>query len=107
MGFELTHVYGLTETYGHVVECLVQEEWADLDQEARAQMNARQGVRYAVLDDVMVADPETMQPVPADGETMGEIMMRGNVVMKGYLKNSLKQPKPPSPAAGSIPAISP
>ncbi len=87
MGFELTHVYGLTETYGHVVECVIQEEWADLDQEAQALMNARQGVRYAVLDDVMVADPETMQPVPADGETMGEIMMRGNVVMKGYLKN--------------------
>ncbi|MGI9354966.1 MAG: AMP-binding protein, partial [Rhizobiaceae bacterium] len=88
-GFELTHVYGLTESYGHVVECLEQEEWADLDQEARALMNARQGVRYSVLDDVMVAAPETMQPVPADGETMGEIMMRGNVVMKGYLKNRI------------------
>ncbi|MDD9908289.1 MAG: acyl-CoA synthetase [Ahrensia sp.] len=86
-GFELTHVYGLTETYGHVVECLVQEEWADLDQDMRAQMKARQGVRYAMLEDAMVADPETMEPVPADGETMGEIMMRGNVVMKGYLKN--------------------
>lgn len=87
-GFELTHVYGLTETYGHVVECLVQEEWAGLDADARSTMHARQGVRFAVADDVMVADPDTMEPVPGDGETMGEIMIRGNTVMKGYLNNA-------------------
>ncbi|MEO1397802.1 MAG: AMP-binding protein, partial [Pseudomonadota bacterium] len=86
-GFELTHVYGLTETYGHVVECLEQEGWAALDADLRASRYARQGVRYAVTDDVMVADPETMEPVPADGETIGEIMIRGNTVMKGYFRN--------------------
>ncbi|MEL6948369.1 MAG: AMP-binding protein [Pseudomonadota bacterium] len=86
-GFELTHVYGLTETYGHVVECLEQEEWATLETDLRASRYARQGVRYAVTDDVMVADSETMEPVPADGETMGEIMIRGNTVMKGYFRN--------------------
>ncbi len=85
MGFRLTHVYGLTETYGHVVECAWQEDWAALDAGALATMKSRQGVPFSVLEDVMVADPETMQPVPKDGETIGEIMMRGNVVMKGYL----------------------
>lgn len=87
-GFELTHVYGLTETYGHVVECIEQEEWAALDADMRASRYARQGVRYAVTDDVMVADPETMEPVPADSETIGEIMIRGNTVMKGYFRNA-------------------
>ncbi len=86
-GFELTHVYGLTETYGHVIECVGQEEWADLDSHELAQMNSRQGVRYAVLEGAMVADPETMEPVPMDGETIGEVMMRGNTVMKGYFRN--------------------
>ena len=86
-GFNLTHVYGLTETYGHVVECIEQEEWSGLSADALAELNSRQGVGYAVTEDIMVADPETMQPVPADGETMGEIMIRGNVVMKGYFRN--------------------
>ena len=85
-GFELTHVYGLTETYGHVVECVSQEEWDDLDDDTLAEMNSRQGVRYAVTEDVMVANPETMEPVAADAQTIGEVMIRGNVVMKGYLK---------------------
>ena len=87
LGFRLTHVYGLTETYGHVVECAWQEEWAELDADALAARKSRQGVRYAVLEGLQVADPDTCEPVPADGETMGEVMMRGNVVMKGYLKN--------------------
>ena len=87
LGLSLTHVYGLTETYGHVVECAWQEDWAALEGDDLAARKSRQGVRYAVLEGLQVADPETMRPVPADGETMGEVMMRGNVVMKGYLKN--------------------
>ncbi|MFD0914916.1 AMP-binding protein [Pseudahrensia aquimaris] len=85
MGFRLTHVYGLTETYGHVVECAWQEDWNDLDADAVAAKKSRQGVGFSVTEDIQVMDPETMEPVPADGETIGEIMIRGNVVMKGYL----------------------
>ena len=87
MGFSVSHVYGLTETYGPCVVCAPQEEWKDLDVDARAEMLARQGVRAPLQDELMVADPETLQPVPKDGKTMGEIFMRGNLVMKGYLKN--------------------
>ncbi|WP_341705428.1 acyl-CoA synthetase [Ferrovibrio sp.] len=87
MGFDVTHVYGLTEVYGPAVVCDWHDEWDALPLPEKAAMKARQGVRYHVEEDVTVLDPQTMQPVPADGETMGEIMFRGNVVMKGYLKN--------------------
>jgi fatty-acyl-CoA synthase len=87
VGIELTHVYGLTEVYGPAAVCAKQDSWAQLSMEERAQLNGRQGVPYPLQEDVTVLDPETLQPVPADGETMGEIFFRGNVVMKGYLKN--------------------
>jgi fatty-acyl-CoA synthase len=87
MGFELTHVYGLTEVYGPATVCAVQQGWALLDIGERAMLNARQGVRYHLEADVRVLDPLTMLPVPQDGLTMGEIMFRGNIAMKGYLKN--------------------
>jgi fatty-acyl-CoA synthase len=87
MGFRVTHLYGLTETYGPATFCAWQDDWRALDLPARAAQMARQGVTYATLEDMMVADPETMQPVERDGRTMGEIMLRGNTVMKGYLKN--------------------
>ena len=86
-GIDLTHVYGLTEVYGPAAVCAKQQDWATLSLAERATLNGRQGVPYPLQDDVTVLDPETMQPVPADGETMGEIFFRGNVVMKGYLKN--------------------
>ena len=87
MGFNVTHVYGLTETYGPCVVCAPKDEWAELSVDDRAEMVARQGVRAPLQDELMVADPETLEPVPQDGKTMGEIFMRGNLVMKGYLKN--------------------
>jgi len=87
MGFSLTHVYGLTETYGPATVCAKQPEWQRLPLAEQVQMNSRQGVRYTVEEGLTVMDPETMQPVPSDGETMGEIMFRGNITMKGYLKN--------------------
>jgi fatty-acyl-CoA synthase len=87
MGFDLTHVYGLTEVYGPAAVCVKHDEWKDIDIGERARLNARQGVRYHMQEAVTVMDPETMKPVPADGETMGEIMFRGNITMKGYLKN--------------------
>ena len=86
-GFAVTHLYGLTETYGPAVVNEWRGEWDALDKEARSQKKARQGVRYAALEDLTVMDPETMQRVPADGETIGEVMFRGNIVMRGYLKN--------------------
>jgi len=86
-GFIVTHAYGLTETYGPAVLCAWHPEWDDRPIEEQAQLKSRQGVNYHVLEDLAVIDPETMQRVPADGETMGEVMFRGNNVMKGYLKN--------------------
>jgi fatty-acyl-CoA synthase len=87
MGFDITHVYGLTEVYGPATVCAKQEQWNALDIGERTRLNARQGVRYLMEEGLAVMDPETMAPVPADGETMGEIMFRGNITMKGYLKN--------------------
>jgi len=87
IGFDLTHVYGLTEVYGPATVCAKHEAWSKLDAAGRAERNGRQGVRYILEEGVTVMDPQTMQPVPADGETMGEIMFRGNITMKGYLKN--------------------
>ena len=87
LGFDLTHVYGLTEVYGPAAVCVKQDEWNDMDIGERARLNARQGVRYHMQQAIDVLDPETMKPVPADGETMGEIMFKGNIAMKGYLKN--------------------
>ncbi|NGM88312.1 acyl-CoA synthetase [Parapusillimonas sp. SGNA-6] len=87
MGFELLHVYGLTEVYGPATVCAKHDIWNQLDIGERARLNARQGVTYHLERGISVMDPQTMEPVPADGETMGEIMFRGNVTMKGYLKN--------------------
>ncbi|MDX1433716.1 MAG: AMP-binding protein, partial [Gammaproteobacteria bacterium] len=86
-GFHMTHVYGLTETYGPAVICAWKDEWNALPMEEQARRKSRQGVRYHALEGLDVLDPDTMQPVPRDGESMGEVMFRGNVVMKGYLKN--------------------
>ena len=87
MGFNLTHVYGLTETYGPAAVCAKHEDWDALPVEQRAQLNGRQGVAYHLQQGMTVMNADTMQPVPRDGETMGEIMFRGNITMKGYLKN--------------------
>jgi fatty-acyl-CoA synthase len=86
-GFRVTHVYGLTETYGPAVVNEWQGAWDALPSDRRAALKARQGVRYPALEDLAVLDPETMRPVPSDGESLGEVMFRGNIVMKGYLKN--------------------
>ncbi|MBE0507315.1 MAG: acyl-CoA synthetase [Marinospirillum sp.] len=87
MGFKVTHVYGLTETYGPCVVCAWHEEWNDRTPTEKARLKSRQGVKSPMQEGLMVADPETLQPVPQDGQTIGEIFMRGNLVMKGYLKN--------------------
>src|SRR3989454_12053950 len=87
MGFSITHVYGLTETYGPATVCAKHPEWGRLPLAEQAGLNGRQGVPYHVEEGLSGMDPQTMRPVPADGETMGEIMFRGNITMKGYLKN--------------------
>jgi len=87
MGIEVTHVYGLTEVYGPAVACAWHEEWSTLPPEEQATLKSRQGVKYPVLEDLMVADAQTLEPVPRDGTTLGEVFLRGNIVMKGYLKN--------------------
>jgi fatty-acyl-CoA synthase len=87
MGFNITHVYGLTEVYGPATVCAKHPEWGELPLGEQVRLNGRQGVRYHVEEGLSVMDPGTMAPVPADGETMGEIMFRGNITMKGYLKN--------------------
>lgn len=86
-GFNVTHLYGLTETYGPAVVNEWQVDWAELPAAGQAEKKARQGVRYLPLEGLSVRNPETMDEVPADGATIGEVMFRGNVVMKGYLKN--------------------
>ena len=92
-GFNVTHLYGLTETYGPAVVNDWHHEWSHLAAEEQARLKARQGVRYLPLEQLTILDPETMAPVPHDGETIGEVMFRGNVVMKGYLKNPVATQK--------------
>merc|ERR1712216_37407 len=87
LGIDITHVYGLTEVFGPVTVCEWKQEWDKLAVDEQAVIKARQGVRYLALENLMVADPETLKPVPPDGETIGEVFMKGNLVMKGYLKN--------------------
>jgi fatty-acyl-CoA synthase len=87
MGFDITHVYGLTETYGPAAVCAKHPEWSTLPLEDQVRRNGRQGVAYLLEEGMTVMDPDSMRPVPWDGETMGEIMFRGNITMKGYLKN--------------------
>jgi fatty-acyl-CoA synthase len=87
LNFNVTHTYGLTEVYGPAVVCSWHEDWDQLPMREQAELKARQGVRYPMLEELIVADPETLEPVPNDGKTIGEIMFRGNIVMKGYLKN--------------------
>ena len=105
MGFAVTHLYGLTESYGPAAVCMWQPGLDEMPVEQKSAFMARQGVNMPTLEDAAVLDPATMAPVPADGATIGELMLRGNTVMKGYLKNPQPAPRR-SPAAGSTPAIS-
>ena len=88
LGINITHVYGLTEVYGPAVVCAWQPEWNDLPATEQARLKARQGVAYEMQEDVLVLNPETGQPVPLDGQTQGEIVFRGNIIMKGYFKQT-------------------
>ena len=106
LGIEVTHVYGLTETYGPAVVCAWKEEWSSLGIDEQSRIKARQGVASVPLDGLMVANPETLEPVAQDGETMGEVMMRGNIVMKGYLENPTADLRHPS-AQGLVPGAFP
>jgi len=87
-GFEVMHVYGLTETYGHILQSAAQEDWKNLDKTRKAELLSRQGVRFPMMEEVTVLDPKTKKTVPADGKSIGEIVMKGNTTMKGYLNNS-------------------
>jgi fatty-acyl-CoA synthase len=87
MGFEVLHLYGTTESYGPSTYCAPHGAWDELETGERYRLMARQGIPNALIEDMIVADPETLQPVPRDGETLGEIMLRGNLIMRGYLKN--------------------
>ncbi len=87
MGFDVTHVYGLTETYGHISLCAWQDEWNELSVEEQSKLRSRQGVKFPMMDGLAIMNPKTMEHVKNDGEEIGEIMIRGNCVMKGYLKN--------------------
>jgi len=87
LGFDVMHVYGLTETYGHILQCAWNESWNSFDEDKKNEIKARQGVRYPNTEDVMVMDPESMKPVPKDAKTIGEIMIKGNIVMKGYFRD--------------------
>lgn len=103
IGIDITHVYGLTEVYGPAAVCAKQPEWAGLPISERATLNARQGVAYPLQEAIAVFDPLTLEEVPADGQSLGEIFFRGNLVMKGYLKTRRPRKKP-LPQAGSTPA---
>ena len=92
-GFEVMHVYGLTESYGHILQAAPQLSWQSETEEVQAELKSRQGVRFAMTEAVGVIDPDTKKPVPHDGETMGEIVIRGNTVMKGYLKDAAETDK--------------
>jgi fatty-acyl-CoA synthase len=87
MGFEVLHLYGTTESYGPSTYCAPYAEWNGFGEDERYRIMARQGIPVVLVEDLIVADPETMAPVPRDGETIGEIMLRGNTIMRGYLKN--------------------
>jgi fatty-acyl-CoA synthase len=87
LGFDITHIYGLTEVYGPASVCVKRPGWKEQSLSEQTRLNGRQGVRYALQEGMTVLDPNTMHEVPADAHTMGEIMFRGNITMKGYLKN--------------------